>query len=122
MAVKILIKHKFKNGNMRAASRFLINNRTGAMQQPGYISSETLRSLDDQDQVMVVSMWENMEAWGAWKNSETHWVCRLNSSGSVLGDAHELLKALVYPFLKLETRISSFCVWVERRVKWRLKF
>jgi heme-degrading monooxygenase HmoA len=71
MAVKILIKHKFKNGNMRAASRFLINNRTGAMQQPGYISSETLRSLDDQDQVMVVSMWENMEAWGAWKNSET---------------------------------------------------
>lgn len=70
MAVKILIKHKFKNGNMRAASRFLINNRTGAMQQPGYISSETLRSLDDQDQVMVVSMWENMEAWETWKNSE----------------------------------------------------
>jgi heme-degrading monooxygenase HmoA len=71
MAVKILIKRKFKNGNMRAASRFLINNRTGAMKQAGYISSETLRSIDDQDQVVVVSMWENMEAWQAWKNSET---------------------------------------------------
>jgi heme-degrading monooxygenase HmoA len=71
MAVKILIKRKFKDGNMQAASRFLINNRSGAMKQPGYISSETLRSLDDKDQVVVVSMWENMEAWNAWKNSET---------------------------------------------------
>ena len=71
MAVKILIKRKFKNGNMRAASRFLINNRSGAMQQPGYISSETLRSIDDKDQIVVVSMWESMEDWQAWKNSET---------------------------------------------------
>ena len=71
MAVKILIKRKFKNGNMRAASRFLINNRSGAMQKPGYISSETLRSIDDKDQVVVVSMWESMEDWQAWKNSET---------------------------------------------------
>jgi heme-degrading monooxygenase HmoA len=71
MAVKILIKRKFKNGNMRAASRFLINNRSGAMKQPGYISSETLRSLDDKDQVLVVSMWDNMETWKAWRNSET---------------------------------------------------
>jgi heme-degrading monooxygenase HmoA len=71
MAVKILIKRKFKGGNMQAASRFLINNRSGAMKQPGYISSETLRNLDDHDQVVVVSMWENIEAWNAWKNSET---------------------------------------------------
>ena len=70
MAVKILIKRKFKDGNMQAASRFLINTRTGAMKQPGYISSENLRSLDDKDQVVVVSMWETIEAWEAWKNSE----------------------------------------------------
>ncbi len=70
MAVKILIKREFKDGTMQAASRFLINNRSGAMKQPGYISSETMRSLDDKDQVVVVSMWENMEAWEAWKNSD----------------------------------------------------
>jgi len=70
MAVKILIKRKFKHGNIQAASRFVINNRSGAMQQPGYISSETLRSIDDKDTILVVSMWENMEAWEAWKNSE----------------------------------------------------
>jgi heme-degrading monooxygenase HmoA len=70
MAVKILIKRKFKAGNMRAASRFIINNRKGAMQQPGYISSETLRSIDDEDKVIVVSMWESIEAWEAWVTSE----------------------------------------------------
>ena len=36
MAVKILIKRKIKNGNMRAASRLVINNRNGAMKQSGY--------------------------------------------------------------------------------------
>jgi hypothetical protein len=30
MAVKILIKRKFKDGNLRAASRLLINHRNGA--------------------------------------------------------------------------------------------
>ena len=71
MAVKIFIKRKFKDGNMRVASRLLINNRNGAMRQSGYISSETLRNLYETDQVMVVSMWENIEAWEKWKNSET---------------------------------------------------
>jgi heme-degrading monooxygenase HmoA len=70
MAVKILIKRKFKDGNMQAASRLLINNRNGAMMQPGYISSETLRNIDDRDQVVVVSMWDKSESWNAWKNSE----------------------------------------------------
>ena len=70
MAVKILIKRKIKNGNMRAASRLLINNRSEVMKQPGYISSETMRSLDDPNQIVVVSMWQSREAWEKWKNSE----------------------------------------------------
>ena len=49
MAIKIIIKRKVKNGNMRAALRLLINNRSGAMKQSGYISSESWRSLNDTD-------------------------------------------------------------------------
>lgn len=71
MAVKILIKRKFKGGNLKAASRFLINHRNGAMRQPGYISSETMQSLDDPDRIVVVSMWHTLEDWEAWKNSDT---------------------------------------------------
>ncbi len=70
MAVKILIKRKIKDGNMQAAARLLINSRKGAMSQPGYISSETMRSLDDPAQIVVVSMWQRKEDWQAWKNSE----------------------------------------------------
>ena len=68
---KILIKRKIKDGNMRAAARLLINNRKGAMTQPGYISFETMSSLDDPTQVVVMSMWQNKEDWEAWKSSDT---------------------------------------------------
>ena len=71
MAVKILIKRKIKDRNMQAASRVLINHRSGAMKQPGYISSETLHNLDDPSQIVVVSMWHTREAWEVWKQSET---------------------------------------------------
>ena len=71
MTVKILIKRKFKDGNLRMAARLLINNRNGAMQQPGYISSETMQRLEDPFQITVVSMWKDIEAWETWKNSES---------------------------------------------------
>ena len=71
MAVKILIKRKFKDGNLKAAARLLINNRSGAMQQPGYISSETMQRLEDPSQITVVSMWKDIESWETWKNSES---------------------------------------------------
>lgn len=70
MAVKILIKRQIKDGNMQVAARLLINSRKGAMSQPGYISSETMRSLDDPGQIAVMSMWQTKEAWEAWKGSE----------------------------------------------------
>ena len=54
MAVKILIKRKFKDGNLKAAARLLINHRNAAMQQPGYISSETMQPLEDPNQITVV--------------------------------------------------------------------
>jgi hypothetical protein len=34
----------------------LIASRNGAMQQPGYISSETMQRLDDPSQITVVSI------------------------------------------------------------------
>jgi heme-degrading monooxygenase HmoA len=55
---------------MQAAARLLINSRKGAMSQPGYISSETMRSLDDPAQVVVVSMWQSKEDWQAWINND----------------------------------------------------
>jgi heme-degrading monooxygenase HmoA len=98
MAVKILIKRKFKEGNLRAASRFLINHRNGAMQQPGYISSETMQSLDDPDKVVVVSMWHTIEQWEAWRNSELRTANENEFKDYIVGEAEFERYSLGLPF------------------------
>ncbi|UCF89849.1 MAG: antibiotic biosynthesis monooxygenase [Desulfobacterales bacterium] len=69
MAIKVLIKRKIKEGHLRDASKLLIKARYGAMEQNGYISSETLSSLDDPNKILVISMWQKIEDWQGWKNS-----------------------------------------------------
>ena len=70
MAVKILIKRKIKDGKINEASKLLIKARYNAMSQPGYISSETLSGCDDPNNVLVISMWQGIENWNQWKNSD----------------------------------------------------
>ena len=87
MAIKVLIKRRFKEGNIQAASRFLINHRNGAMRQKGYISSETMQSLDDPEKIVVVSMWHTIEEWEAWKNSETRTANESEFKDYIVGQA-----------------------------------
>jgi len=70
MAIKVLIKRKIKDGKMNEASKLLIKARYNAMGQQGYISSETLSGCDDQNNVVVVSMWQKIENWNQWEKSE----------------------------------------------------
>jgi heme-degrading monooxygenase HmoA len=70
MAVKILIKRVVKDGCMKDVPRLLINARNGAMQCKGYIASETWQRTDAPNMITVVSMWQTVEDWTAWKNSE----------------------------------------------------
>ncbi len=69
MAIKILIKRKFHNATKKDISTLLIMARKIAMEHPGYISSETLSSLDDSNTVVVLSMWRTKEDWENYKNS-----------------------------------------------------
>ena len=70
MAVKIFIKRRIREGQMLEASRLISKIRYGAMEQKGYISSETLTDHNDASRVLVISMWHELENWNAWKNSE----------------------------------------------------
>ena len=36
-----------------------------------YISSETLSSIDDPNLIVVASMWQKLEDWERWKNSDS---------------------------------------------------
>ncbi len=69
MAVKVLIKRTLKDGTLKEASQVLSNARAGAMNQPGYISSENLSSIDNPNMIVVVSMWQKLEDWQDWKNT-----------------------------------------------------
>jgi heme-degrading monooxygenase HmoA len=70
MAVKVLIKRKIKNNKLSEASKLLIKARYAAMGQQGYISSETLTDCDDPNKVVVISMWQKIENWNQWKNTD----------------------------------------------------
>ena len=70
MAVRVLIKRGFKEKDIGKISKMLITTRYGAMEQEGYISSETMWDLDDSQRVVVSSMWQNIESWNSWKSSE----------------------------------------------------
>jgi heme-degrading monooxygenase HmoA len=69
MAIKVFIKRKFKDLDYREISSMIISSRTLAMDQRGYIGSETLWSQDDEKTVMVVSIWQNAEFWKNYLNS-----------------------------------------------------
>lgn len=70
MTVKILIKRKFKDGTLKDASQMLIQARSNALKQNGYISSETLSSCNDPNSILVLSMWQKKEDWDNYKNSD----------------------------------------------------
>ena len=70
MAVKILIKRKFKNGKFNAGCKLITNARYNAMKQTGYISSETLSDIEDPNKLVIVSMWQNLDSWNRWAHSE----------------------------------------------------
>lgn len=70
MAYKILIRRKFKNATVKDISAMLIQARSNAMRQEGYISSESLVSTEDPSSVLVISMWQTEKDWENYKNSD----------------------------------------------------
>ena len=70
MAIKVLIKRRFKEGYFNEINNVIKEVRYGAMGQEGYISSETLWDHEDPFRVVVASNWRSLENWNNWKNSD----------------------------------------------------
>ena len=67
MAVKIIIRRKIPKGKETQLSPLLLSLRSKAISQPGYISGETLRNVDDPGDHLVISTWKSVEDWRAWE-------------------------------------------------------
>jgi heme-degrading monooxygenase HmoA len=79
MHIQVIIKRKWQTENPEALFPLLTELRSLAKKQPGYISGETLRSLDDPEDYLVVSKWETADDWKKWLHSKE----RRNIQGEV---------------------------------------
>ena len=70
MAVKILITRTVPNDKAHAILKLFREMRALATSQTGYISGETLKSLDEPGVFLVVSTWQSVEDWNNWLNSK----------------------------------------------------
>lgn len=68
MAVKVLISRRFQEGKALEVISLFNQLRKYALEQPGYISGETLHSQDDPQKFLVVASWETVEDWLQWKD------------------------------------------------------
>ena len=70
MAVKILIRRKVPENKKRQMIPLFREMRTLANEQPGYITGETMRNLENPDEFLVVSTWETSDDWNRWVQSK----------------------------------------------------
>lgn len=69
MTVKIFIKRKVQDTNVNELSALLKQLRALTLEQPGYVSGETLNRIDKKDECMVISTWRSVEDWNSWVNN-----------------------------------------------------
>jgi heme-degrading monooxygenase HmoA len=70
MTVKIFIKRDVQKKDVIELTMLLKRLRSLTLNQPGYISGETLKRIDKPDECMVISTWRSVEDWNNWVNNE----------------------------------------------------
>ena len=70
MAVRIIIERKIEKGKEVEVAKLLLELRSRAIKQKGYITGETLRDYKDPSTHIVISTWESVEDWRRWSNEK----------------------------------------------------
>jgi heme-degrading monooxygenase HmoA len=99
VAVKILIKRRLPLD--KAKAQYIVSIfrqlRMIALEQEGYISSETLRSMENPQEFLVISTWRSLEDWQKWYNSNQR--KELHSKVDMLLDGGTTYEAYQYGFM-----------------------
>jgi heme-degrading monooxygenase HmoA len=64
--IKVLMERTIKGKQVKEIVRLLRMLRVKAIQQPGFISGETLHAVDDPNHYLVIGTWEDLADWEAW--------------------------------------------------------
>ena len=70
MAVKVLIRRSVQKNKSEEAFELLKRIRIEAINQPGYISGETLVNHYNPRIMVVISIWQTIEDWINWQESD----------------------------------------------------
>ena len=70
MPVKVLIKRRCPRDQEKELFVSIKEIRRSVPQQPGYISGEYLKSIDETNEIVTISSWYTLEDWQAWFESE----------------------------------------------------
>ena len=69
MAVKVLITRRFQEGKGMEVLSLLNKLRSEAMNQPGYITGETVVGYDDPQKLLVIGTWDEVDHWIKWRDN-----------------------------------------------------
>lgn len=67
MAVKIIIRRRIPKGKEAQVLPLLLDLRSKAITQPGYISGETLINVNNPEDYVVIGTWKSVDGWKAWE-------------------------------------------------------
>jgi len=71
MSIEVMIKRKIKQGpQARKVVPLILQLRTLATYQPGYISGRTLYNVEKPEDCLVISEWQTLEDWHKWMKSK----------------------------------------------------
>ncbi|ROR03040.1 antibiotic biosynthesis monooxygenase family protein [Desulfosoma caldarium] len=69
MAVRVIIERVVDPDRELVLQHKLVELRAKAMQSRGYISGETLRSVNNPQKFLVISTWASLNDWKSWENN-----------------------------------------------------
>jgi heme oxygenase (mycobilin-producing) len=67
--IKVMIERHCQPGKEKQLMDLLLELRSAAMRQHGYITGETLREAENPSVFMVIGTWITLEAWKVWQTS-----------------------------------------------------
>ena len=69
MAIKVFIRRTCPKERQKELNKHIRKIRSLVPMQPGYISSEYLKTIDESNEIVAISSWFSLEDWQAWVNS-----------------------------------------------------
>jgi len=71
MSIEVMVKRKIKQGpQARRVVPLILQLRTLATYQPGYISGRTLFDVENPADCLVISEWQTLEDWYQWMKNK----------------------------------------------------